>query len=220
MTELSEGFRVMTWSLYLVDGRRAQVRGVVAWERLVAHAAGCAAGCGRPAEMPDPFPFRFHAGWQELCGLITGALRAHAAEAQILHSEMNEAARVAGLERDQLADAAARHAAERDRHLRWAAGAGDDRLRAVCEEAAAAEERARAEAERQAAKAAERQVTAIGEADKAMTWRVAAIQAAGAGDLLVMSENAEVEPLIRAYANAGGRIAGAKGHHTMMGGAA
>jgi hypothetical protein len=221
MTTLSEAFQVMTWSLFWVEGRRTQVRGVCAWERLVAHAVDCADKCGRTAEMPgDPILVRVHQDWQESCAMIIAALRDHANEAYVLYCEMTEEARAAGVERDQQADAAARHAADRDQHHAWAAQADDDRLQGMCEAAAAAAETARAEAERQAASASERHEAALEDADEAMEWRVAALQAAGAGDLLVMSEDTAAEPLTRAYANAGGQIAGVKEHHTMGGHAA
>lgn len=220
MTTLKEAFRVMTWSLFWVEGRRTQVRGVIAWERLVDRAVECAAECGREAEMAgNPIQVRVHPDWQESCAMIIAALRDHANEAFVLYCEMTEAASVAGAERDQFREAAARHAADRDQHRAWAAGTDDGRLRGMCGAAADAAENARAAAESQAASAGERQEAAAEEADEAMEWRVASLQAADAGDLLVMSEDTAVEPLIRAYANAGGQIAGAKDYH-MMGGAA
>lgn len=219
MTTLNEAFRVMTGSLDAVSGRRSQVRGVIAWEQVVAHAEECAEDCGREAELPgEPFAVRLHLDWQKLCALITEGLRAHANDAHVLHCEAQERARAAGSEKDQADSEARVHAAERDRHRAWAASAPDDRLRGSCESVAAAEGAACAEKAAVAAAAGQRHAESLAAAENAMAWRVAALKAAGAGDLLVMSEDAEVAPLIRAYANAGGQVAGAKDYH--QGGAA
>lgn len=214
---VDDAYLLMIASLHAADATRGQVNGVFAWRDAVAAASALAARLGQSGNIPGG-ETPHHDTWMSVCGQITAALRTQENTAELLALTYAGEAEQAAAERDECRARAAWHEQMRDRY-RAAAPSKDDPGHTAAMLALADEQEAlRQQAANDAADAEDRRVKAAAKAALAGEWRQAANDAAGAGQLLTVRQDADHGLVVTAVTDAGPvHVAAVKWHYQTEG---